>query len=295
MSAPVEVRRFLHVNYNCTDLDGLERFYVEVFGLKTVMRSGSTSDGTPFGIYGSTTCDAAFVYDHRGGRRSNALELVKWVEPPTTGSVYPDPWDRGIQAVAYTAADLDAVATRAVEFGGSVARRSDTWLLLRDPEGVWVEVQRADGPSEARYLRIVCSDLDRSIAWWEGIGFARGVLPIPPANEIWPAHGEHAVAAEQAMLPTDDPTFGIVLTTWTGPTPIGPTYAMPFHQGLYRAAMAIDDVRGSFDTLVQTGYARQNHYTFQLPGTKLTDGLTMVFIRDPDDILIELVDRPRKL
>jgi catechol 2,3-dioxygenase-like lactoylglutathione lyase family enzyme len=142
---------------------------------------------------------------------------------------------------------------------------------------------------------VVCSDLDRTVQWWKQLGFAPTSLPTPPAHEIWPADAEHSIDAEQAMVPTDDPGFGVVFTTWTGPTPIGPTYAMPYHQGLYRMAMAVDDVHATFDTLLATGVARQNSYTFQLPGTKLTDGLTMVFIRDPDGILVELVDRPRQV
>ena len=296
MPTPVEVRRFLHVNYNCVDLDNLERFYVDVFGLKTVMKSGSTdADGTPFGIYGPTASQAVFVYDHRGGRRSNALELVKWIDPPTVGNVYPDPWDRGIQSVAYSSPDLDATALRLVELGGSVVRRGEGWLLAKDPEDVWIEVLYAPGPSEARYLRVVCSDLERTMAWWSGIGFATADLATPPAHEMWPSVGDRAIVTEQPMVATDDSSFGIVFTTWSGPAPIGPTYAMPYHQGLYRMAMAIDDVPGMFDSLIEMGVARQNFYTFQLPGTKLTKGLTMVFVRDPDGILVELVDRPRSV
>ena len=294
MAAPVEVRRFLHVNYNCTDIELLEQFYVGTLGLKTVMKSESSGgNATPFGMFGiESASKATFVYDHRGGKWSNAFELVQWVQPQTIGAVYPSPWCRGIQSSAYSAEDLDGVATRAVQLGGAVVRRGTTWVLLTDPEGAYVEVQQAAGLSEAKYLRIVCSDLQRSVQWWQGIGFTPTDLPSPPTGEIWPETDGRVVTAEQAMVPTDD-RFGIILTTWSGDTPIGPTYAMPYHQGLYRMAMAVDDARGAAATLVDNGVGRQNYYTFQLPGTKLTDGLTMVFIRDPDGILVELVDRPR--
>ncbi len=95
------------------------------------------------------------------------------------------------------------------------------------------------------------------------------------------------------MVATDDPSFGLLLTTWSGPEPTGPTYGVPFHQGLYRMAMAVDDIRATYDSLLRAGIPRQTPYTFQLPGTPLTDGLTILFIRDPDGILVELVDRPR--
>jgi catechol 2,3-dioxygenase-like lactoylglutathione lyase family enzyme len=295
MTSLIEVRRFLHVNYNCRSVDTLERFYVALFGLRAVMRSSSAgSDATPFGIFGNTSSNTAFVYDHRGGRRSSALELVQWVEPATIGSTYPDPWNAGIQSVAYSAADLGDIAKRAVQLGGSVERASSEWLLLRDPEGVAVEVLKAEGPSEARYLRVVCSDLQRTAAWWEALGFTDAALGSVPGGEIWGGDADRSIIAERGMVGTDDPTFGILLTKWSGPLPTGPTYGPPYHQGLYRMALAVDDIREVFTTLDGAGIARQSPYTFQLPGTKLTDGLTMMFIRDPDGILVELVDRPRQ-
>jgi catechol 2,3-dioxygenase-like lactoylglutathione lyase family enzyme len=295
MSSLVEVRRFLHCNYNCHDVDALEQFYVDLLGLRVVMRSVSNdSDATPFGIFGNTSSKVAFLYDHRGGRRASAFELVQWVTPATVGSVYSEPWNCGIQSAAYTSADLDATAAAAVALGGTLVRRSPDWLLLRDPEGVAIEVFPADGPSEAKYLRVVCSDLERTAAWWKQLGFTEGDLVLGDGNAIWAGSGDRRVTAESSLVATDDPTFGILLTTWSGPLPIGPTYGLPFHQGLYRMAMAVDDVEAAFTALDGAGVARQSPYTFQLPGTKLTDGLRMMFVHDPDGILIELVDRPRQ-
>ncbi len=259
------------------------------------MKSSSTgADGTPFGIYQPTSSHATFLYDHRGGRVANAIELVQWLEPATTGSVYPDPWLRGIQTMAYTAADLDTTAQRGVALGGEVVRRGPGWMLMRDPEGVSIEVIEADGPSEARYVRIVCSDLERSIAWWSQLGYTKGTLPTPPASEIWLDGPAHRFGAEQAMLPTDYDTFGVVLTTWDGPTPAAGIYGMPYHQGLYWLAVAVEDAQHAFEAFDALGVARQSVYTFDLPGTKLTDGLTMLFVRDPDSVLVELVQRPRQ-
>lgn len=41
------------------------------------------------------------------------------------------------------------------------------------------------------------------------------------------------------------------------------------------------------------GMATYPPYTFPLPGTPIEDGLTILFLRDPDDIVVELVQRPR--
>jgi catechol 2,3-dioxygenase-like lactoylglutathione lyase family enzyme len=294
MAAATEVRRFLHCNYNCRDVDNLERFYIGLLGLRTVMRSeGGKSAGEPFGLYGDTEAKTVFLYDHRGGRYASSFEIVQWKEPRTWGSVYPEPWYNGIQSAAFSCSDLEAAATTAVSLGGRVVRKGPGWLLLRDPEDVFIELFQADGPSEARYLRMVCSDMERTMEWWSMLGFTEGSLTVVPGGDIYPADGDRHITEERSMVATDDDEFGIVFTTWSGDLPIGPTYGMPYHQGLYRMAMAVDDVHASHAALLKTGMPRQYPYTFQLPGTKLTDGLTMMFIRDPDLMLVELVDRPR--
>jgi catechol 2,3-dioxygenase-like lactoylglutathione lyase family enzyme len=289
-------RRFLHTNYNCTDLDDLERWYVAVLELKAVMRSGGEgASGEAFGIYQPTTSYTSFLYDHRGGRRATSLELVHWTDPQTTGNPYPFPWDYGVQSVGFSVPDVAATVERATAEGGRLVRSTGRAALLRDPQGVAVEV--VDGGTErpeAHHLRLVCADLDRSVAWYEELGFARRPeAPAVAGGELWDADGEHALAAEVAMIASDDPTYALILTSWSGPEPVGPTYGMPFHRGLYRMAIAVDDVQAAYASLRDAGVARQPPYTFALPGTPIADGLTIMFIRDPDGVLVELVERPR--
>jgi hypothetical protein len=58
-------------------------------------------------------------------------------------------------------------------------------------------------------------------------------------------------------------------------------------------AMAVDDATSAWEALREEGLAIQPPYAFQLPGTKLAGGLTILLVRDPDAILVELVERPR--
>jgi catechol 2,3-dioxygenase-like lactoylglutathione lyase family enzyme len=298
MSAPVEVRRLLHTNYNCHDPEVLERWYTELFGTRAVMRArADDSDGIAFGLRMPTAYDATFLYDHRGARRTSSLELVRWRKPPTIGHPYADPWDRGIQSVAYTVPDLDYVAQSASRLGGTVVRRGEDWLLLRDPEGVWVEVYPARGEPEQIHVRVTVDDLSISMAWWCRLGWATGAEPRVFGAVLWPAtkvNGvERQVVAEQALTATDDSTLSVLLTRWSGNAPAGPSYGAPFHNGLYRFAMAVDDVQEAYQRLLSDRVACQPPYTFLLPGTAISDGLTILFLRDPDDILVELVHRPR--
>ena len=289
------VRRLLHANYNCVDVESLERWYTELFGLRAAMRSESgDADGTPFGLVMATAWRAVFLYDHRGARRTSALELVKWLRPPTIGRPHPNPWEHGIQAAGFRVPDLDAVVRKVAALGGTVVHRAPDVVLLRDPEGLPVEVLLAPGePAEHRHLRVVVHDLATSAAWWRRLGFE----PAPEAirvgaDRIWTGDGEHAVDGEVALVAADDRSFAIHLTTWSGPPPRGPSYGAPFHQGLYRVAMAVDDVQAAWTALRDAGLAIQPPYTFPLPGTKITQGLTILFLRDPDGILVELVERP---
>lgn len=298
MSDPVEVRRLLHTNYNCHDLEALERWYTGMFGTRAVMRArAEDSDGIAFGLRMPTAYDAAFLYDHRGARRTSSLELVRWRTPPTIGQPYGDPWEPGIQSVAYTVPDLDQAARNAGRLGGAVIRRGEDWLLLRDPEGVWVEAYPAPGEAEQIHIRVTVDDLSVSTAWWCRLGWAAGAEPAVGGAALWPATKvdgiERRVVAEQALIATDDSTLSVLLTRWSGNAPAGSSYGAPFHNGLYRFAMAVDDVQVAYQRLRADRVASQPPYTFQLPGTAITDGLTILFLRDPDGILVELVHRPR--
>jgi catechol 2,3-dioxygenase-like lactoylglutathione lyase family enzyme len=295
-AALVLARRFLHTNYNCRDVDVLERWYGNLFGLRTVMRStASDTDGIAHGLRQEILADTAFLYDRRGARRATALELVGWTDPPVTGEPYRDPWDHGIHAIAYTVPDVEATIAAAQRSGGRLVRRSGQAALLRDPEGVAVEViGDVDDAAQAHHMRIVVKDLARTTEWYAALGLTTSSqMVLVPAGELWHGDGEHAVTAEAAMVATDDPTYANIFTTWSGPPPRGPPYGSPAHNGLYRMALAVDDVPTTYDALRTAGVATYPPYTFPLPGTPIGEGLTILFLRDPDGIVVELVERPQ--
>ena len=293
-----EVRRFLHSNYNCRDLEGLEHWYSELFALKPVMRSVSTdTDAVAFGVHALMHNDTIFLYDHRGARRATSLELVGWIDPPVVGVPYQAAWEHGIQAVGYTVPDLDEVVRKAETTGGRLVRRVEGAALLKDPEDVWVELYGTGaGEPEAHHMRVVVKDLSETMDWYANLGFTVSNDAIMVAGaELWEADGEHTLSAETAMVGTDDPTYSLIFTTWSGPPPVGPSYGVHFHEGVYRFAVAVDDVHEAYERLRAGGVATYPPYTFQLPGTPISDGLTILFIRDPNGILVELVHRPRSI
>ena len=98
----MHARQVLHCNLNVVDLDAATTFYEDHFGLTVRMRSETIDgDSTALGIEGPTHSIVHFLYDHRGGHVSPAVELVEWRTPPTSGTAYEDPTDIGLQALIF--------------------------------------------------------------------------------------------------------------------------------------------------------------------------------------------------
>ena len=82
MSDPIGLRATgaLHCNLNVSTLAGAVGVY-ESLGLRVKMRSRAEGqDATAMGLGDSTTSEAWFLYDIRGGRGAPAVELVEWMD-----------------------------------------------------------------------------------------------------------------------------------------------------------------------------------------------------------------------
>lgn len=115
---------------------------------------------------------------------------------------------------------------------------------------------------EQRHLRIVVRDLDATVAWWSKLGFTLTHNAFhAPDGGLWAGSSDHSVSGEAAMVATDETSFALIFETWDGPAPVGPSYGAPIHQGLYRMAMAVDDVqrRGGSWSMRAWRYSRRTH------------------------------------
>jgi catechol 2,3-dioxygenase-like lactoylglutathione lyase family enzyme len=278
--------RLLHCNHNCGDIEVATQFYTELFDLRVVMRSVTDAggvDGRPMGLDGMVETETRFLYDQRGPRIAPALELVQWFTPPTNGDVYAEPNHVGIQALGFRVADVDDLGPRATTLGGAVLdRRVDGTLVLRDPDGLRVEVAAGNGAARASHVRLSSVDLDRSIEWYRDLGCT---MAHEPTDADW------ADVTTASLGFTADDTFSIELTEWRDPKPHGVPYPSANHRGLYRMALAVDDVRAAHAGAVERGCDANDPEYFRLPGTPI-EGLWIAFLRDPDGIVVELVERP---
>lgn len=278
------VHAVLHCNVNTLHLAEAGAFWTAL-GLRERMRSHSDdTDARPLGLVDHTVSDTVFHWDERGPRAAPAVELVAWYEPITQARVVPSDHDgrvTGFHAVGIRAAEpADLVPEAGLREEVVVQGRRVPALLLTDPDGDPVEVVQVDlGTVDERaggkfsHVRLVSTDLAATAAWYACLGFE--VVPGP--------------AGTLSLRVPEDPTFSLEFTEdrtamrhpWQANT-----------QGLYRIALAVEDVHDAHRSLVDQGLAVPDPVWIPMADTP-TGGFTIVVLSDPDGAVVELVERPR--
>jgi catechol 2,3-dioxygenase-like lactoylglutathione lyase family enzyme len=279
--------RYLHCNLNCPDAPALADFYVGALGMRAVMRSGgpdsAPQDGESLGVAGQVRCDTWFVYDDRGPRSAPGVELQQWYDPPLVGSPYPSGDAIGVQALGFSVADVTATVARALSLGATRHSDESGWATLLDPAGVTLDlVGPAAAPCEQqtrlRHVRQTCRDLGRSLDWYQALGFAPVAANTAASDGVGTALQLPAQSHQLLLVPTRESS--------------NEAYAVAHHAGLFRTAMAVPDVAAVAAALASQGIGpgpegvRQVHLTGTAVGT-----LSILFLRDPDGIMVELVER----
>jgi catechol 2,3-dioxygenase-like lactoylglutathione lyase family enzyme len=292
----VGVTRALHCNLNVVDLGRAAAVYERGLGLHTRMRSrADDADSTSLGIAGPTTSEVWFLYDRRGGRVGPALELAQWERPATSGEVYASPRDVGMQSLGFAVSSPARVAA-ALDAAGAVAGEwsADAFdAAVVDGDGVMLELVDDPTATEAAfaYVRCNCANLETTTRWYEMLG----LLPAaPPAVETWTgsAPRDRDVRVPVQRMTFGDPSgFEVRLMQWPGTDAGQRAHDAAHHRGLYRIALAVDDVRGAVAHARGAGVSVGEPVHIPLPDTPL-GGLWIAFLRDPDGVTVELVERP---
>jgi catechol 2,3-dioxygenase-like lactoylglutathione lyase family enzyme len=294
-------RRFLHICYCCDDITAPTAMFVEGLGLKNTMTTTDEyNPGDIFSMDRMIRSQASFVYDQRGPRTSPAVEVQCWTDPEPKGTASVDPFEAGIKAIGFAVADVDATAKRLVKLGCTVVARGPSpfeanTAMLQDPKGITLELVEDDAvgdrPSQFHHLRVTATSLEASIPFYEGLGFR--VLERGEINDgaFVGAHGEVTGLFARMRMP-DEPTE-MHLIEWTSPKTHGRHYAEPFHAGIYRAALGVDDTRASHEIMTAAGSVFDREpLVVPLTGTPVPD-MWITFIKDPDGAAYEFVQRPR--
>jgi catechol 2,3-dioxygenase-like lactoylglutathione lyase family enzyme len=292
-TAPVEVHSLLHTNLNTVDVAAAASFYAGLLELSPGMKTARTAaDGRALGVDGAPVTECWFLYDKRGPRTAPAVEVLEWETPATVGEHPAEPHHIGVSALGFAVPSLDAARVRAARRGRPWSELAD-WPLrgrtrtaarVTDLDGVPVELtERAGETPVFSHLRINVTDLDASVAWYERLGFAAKTT----ARSVT---ADGPVLSYTSMVIDGDPSFSFELTQWENPKGIGRASAPAYHRGLYRIALGVDDVQAAYEALADPDLPAPEFV--ELPGTKL-GGVVVLFLRDPDGVVVELVGRSR--
>jgi catechol 2,3-dioxygenase-like lactoylglutathione lyase family enzyme len=294
-------RRFLHICYCCANDVEVASFFVEGLRMRNTMRTTDEyGSGAILGIDRDVRSIGNFVYDRRGPRVSPAIEVQGWYDPTLVGTPSIDPFEVGIKALGFAVPSVDEAVARLVGMGCEVvvdgtSPFDDRHAMLVDSRGTTLELVEdaslAADATQMHHLRITVAELDTSLEFYDALGFEvleRGALEdgtfVGATNEA---------AAAYARLRLPDEPFEIRLVEWTNPASHGRHYAEPYHAGIFRAALGVDDTRASYDYMTANGAVFDRPpMAVELSGTPVPD-MWITFISDPNGIPYEFVQRPR--
>lgn len=293
-------------------MEAIERLYSGVLGLSTRMRTDPNvaTNGAILGIDDETYCSTVFLYDARGARDGCALEAIAFESPPLTRDQRTEPTRPGIRAALMLVADLDNAVMALGKAGVPVGEPVDGLIssaksvLALDLDGVVIELAQApsdlDTSAGALFsgIRIAAIDAVATVKFLTAIGFVEVEAPrmVPvSSNQLAPGGSADSVECVVARLalPEDGDRFTVTLvqhpeTAADAPVPWGGN-----RQGLYRCALRVESVEEALAALPDWVERMGDPVWCPLPGTKI-DGLYIAFLRSPDGVVFEFVERPLK-
>ena len=301
-------RRFLHICYCCSDDTEAATFFVEGLKMKSTMRTTDEySPGAILGMDHDVRSVANFVYDRRGPRISPAIEVQGWYDPAPVGEPSRDPFEVGIKALGFAVPSADEAIERLTAMGCTVVADGSSpfdtrHATLVDPRQVTLEVVEdatlgADD-TQMHHLRVTVGNLDEALEFYDMLGFdvvERGHVTDSRfvGHRSDDGDGDGEVDGDFARLRLPDEPFELRLIQWNSPAGHGHHYAEPYHAGIYRAAVGVDDTRAAYERLSAGGAVFDRPpMEVELSGTPVPE-MWITFISDPNGIPFEFVQRPR--
>jgi len=294
-------RRFLHVCYCCDDAAVVSDFFVENFSMRNTMRTTDQySSGAILGIDRDVRSVGSFVYDYRGPRTSPAIEVQGWYDPAPVGEPSTDPYQIGIKALGLAVPSVTSTVERLVAAGcrvlaDTISPFAERHVTLLDPRDVTLELVEDAGlgadQSRMHHLRINITSIDASLPFYDSLGF--DVIERAPLTDASCFGADASIDAEFVRLRLPDEPFELWLIQWNDPAGHGEHYSEPYHRGIFRVALGVDDTRESYRVMSANGAVFDRPVmAVELSGTPVPD-MWITFISDPDHMAYEFVQRPR--
>jgi catechol 2,3-dioxygenase-like lactoylglutathione lyase family enzyme len=236
------------------------------------------------------------------------LEAIEYHSPALSRDSSLDPARPGIRAVVLAVADVEGAA-KALRDAGLVVGESVTGLvdgaksvLARDADGVVIELTQlpsdADPAKGALFngIRIAAIDAAATGAFLTAIGFEEMEAPtvrrVADTQLALEGSNESDCVVARYGLAEDGHQFSMVVVqhpdTSPEPVPWGGN-----RQGLYRCALRVENVHEALENVPDSVEVMGDPVWCPLPGTKI-EGLHIAFLRSPDGVVFEFVERPLK-
>lgn len=301
-------RRFLHVNLNTASLDTAEWLYAGHLGLSARMRTDPAVpvDGSILGIDSETFCATTFLYDIRGGRAGCALEAIEYQSPALSRDPSTDPVRPGIRSALIAVADLAGTLSILRDSGAIVGGPVDGLIsgtksvLVLDQDSVVIELTESPLPAGPTFggIRIATIDMGATADFLIAIGFAEIDAPKRTklaGEQLAPAGSAEPVDCMVAgfALPEDGDRFRLTVVQHPATAGQHPVMWGGNRQGLYRCALRVENVMAALSQIPDYVERKGDPVWCPLPGTKI-DGLYIAFLRSPDGVVFEFVERPIK-
>ena len=141
------------------------------------------------------------------------------------------------------------------------------------------------------HVNINCSDFDRSLRFYELLGFQK-VIDVPPKNtpEVAAAVGmpPYTVKGALLILQNSKTPLMIDLLEWQEPTDNRPPYPNLYHLGIARIALSTNDLDADVAFLKSEGVEfLSDPATVKIENQPET---RFICFKDPDGTILELVE-----
>ena len=141
------------------------------------------------------------------------------------------------------------------------------------------------------HININCSDFDRSLRFYELLGFQK-VIDVPPKNtpEVAAAVGmpPYTVKGALLILQNSKTPLMIDLLEWLEPTDNRPPYPNLYHLGIARIALSTNDLDSDIAFLKSEGVEfLSDPATVKIENQPET---RFICFKDPDGTILELVE-----
>ena len=141
------------------------------------------------------------------------------------------------------------------------------------------------------HVNINCSDFDRSLRFYELLGFQK-VIDVPPKNtpEVAAAVGmpPYTVKGALLILQNSKTPLMIDLLEWQEPTDNRPPYPNLYHLGIARIALSTNDLDSDIAFLKSEGVEfLSDPATVKIENQPET---RFICFKDPDGTILELVE-----